>query len=165
MAVIPDTLKATQADYELKVDSREAIEATNPENASATAIDTARLQAALDRAFNRLCAADAIACFPGKVLIRKQLKELQLDITRWELDTLKQREDIKQAYDQAMELLAYSRSTELCCSCDLSVDEDIAEELGLDVPNRISFTAQKRRWKRGTTAIDTFRRGRYTNDR
>lgn len=171
MAEIPEALKADTTAYILYVGNFEAIQSSNPDDASATEPSLPKIQQALDFAFKDIRARDLIACNAGKVLLRSQLCSLQIKIARWYLDTIKQREDIRKEYEKACELLESSCSPEVC-NCDPKLDADQAEELGvadLLCPTSI-VKAQPRRWKSDPKLapnfeLGTFERGRYLRDR
>lgn len=157
---IPEELKGDAEGYILFVGTIEAIEATNPDDVNATAVNSDRLENALELADMQICATDTIACIPGKLLIRKQYKLLQYKIARWLLDTLKQREDIKEGYEDVLDTLKAACSDEVCAKePDLTAEE--AEELGVVLCPNITISSEGRIWTRKT--LSTFREGRFTN--
>lgn len=159
MTTVPDDVKGDADGYILFVGQFEAVESTNPDDASATEVNLERLENALELADMRICSVDSVACVSGKLLIRKQYKLLQYWIARYLLDTLKQREDIKEAYEQAVSILESACSDEVC-NKDPELTEAEAAELGVTLCPGVQASSKARVWNDKT--LSTFRQGRLT---
>ena len=135
----------TPADYILYVGIQEANEQTEPDNVSATVPNQAKIEQAIELAKGEILATYCITCPAGKLYISKLLNSLVLDITRYRLDIIKRREDVKEAYQKACDLLERAASDEVC-SLDISAEE--AEEFGIPYGPTISFSSEPRVWTR-----------------
>lgn len=152
---IEDNLPSVE-EYILYVGEQEAIEQSNPDDASATEPEENKIEQAIDLAKQEVLATFCIACPPGKVLISKIIKPLVLDITRYRLDTIKRREDVKEAYEKACEILDKANSDDVCSR---EVSSEDAETFGIEICPGVSFSSQERIWTRDK--LETFRKQPY----
>ena len=142
--------------YVLYVGLEEAIEASNPDDASATEPEENKIELSIELAKAEILGTYCVACPAGKLLIAKMIKPLVLDIARYRLDTIKRRDDIKEAYEKACEILERATSDEIC---SLEVSEEDAELFGIPFCPGISFTAAPRVWTR--KKLEDFREQSY----
>lgn len=132
-------------EYILYVGTEEAIEQSNPDDATATEPEENRIEFAIELAKADVLGTFCVACPAGQVFISKMIKPLILDIARYRLDTIKRRDDIKEAYDKACQLLERATSDEICSK---DINKEDAELFGIEYCPAISFTAEERVWTR-----------------
>lgn len=84
---------------------KEAVELSNIDNPSSNAINTKRIQFALDDAFAYIVNYYSAASASAKVLIQSALRRTQATIARYYLDTLRPRDAVVEAYEKAIQQL------------------------------------------------------------
>lgn len=135
---------ATPADFIEIFGQVEALELSDLEDPSEDTIDTAKIQTALDMAYNTIMSYDSLCEIYGKLAIRRSIKRLMLDIGRYILDNLSRREDVIAAYNEAIEFLKYCVEK---TSGVIDATTDELEELDLlnsATASRVSFTSGRR---------------------
>lgn len=130
---IPANLRATVDDFILAFGQWESLELSDLDHPENNSVNSERLNHFLDDAFREIEGYDTIACIPGKVLIRKNCRRLQLDIARYYADALKTRPDIKERYEKALEFLRNSYSDDICA---LSPSSEDLKDVGLVCKDR-----------------------------
>jgi len=143
-------------DYILYVGKQEAVEQTNPDDASATEPVDEKIELAIELAKSEVLATFCVACPAGKLFLAKLSLPLILDITRYRLDTIKRREDIKEAYEKACKLLERATSDEIC---KMEVSAADSETFGIPFCPGVSFSAAPRVWTR--ESLRCFREQRH----
>lgn len=106
----------------------EAIELSNLEDPSNGYVVEEKIQNAMDVAYEFVMSYDSLCALPGKVAIRKAIKRLVLDISRYFLDSLQRREDVTTNYNNCIEFL--DKCVENKTGLIILSDEE-AEQLGL----------------------------------
>lgn len=131
--------------YVLYVGQEEALEQTEPDDAAATEPNEEKIELALEMAKSEIAGTYCVACPAGKLFIAKMLLPLAMDITRYRLDTVKRRDDLKEAYEKACQLLERATSDEICA---MEVSSEDAETFDIPFCPGITFTAAARVWSR-----------------
>ena len=126
--MIPANLLATVDDFLTAFGQWESLELSDLDHPENNSVNSTRINYFLEDALREIEGYDAIACLPGKVIIRKNCRRLQLDIARYYADALKTRPDIKERYEKALEFMKNSYSKEVC---DLSPSQEDLQTVGL----------------------------------
>jgi len=121
----------------------ESIEISNLENPENQYINEERIEYSLNTSYEFIMGYDALCQYPGKVAIRKSIKRLMLDISRYLLDSLQRREDVTTNYQNCIEFL--NRCVENKDGL-IDISDEEALELGLLGLNKskISYKAGRR---------------------
>lgn len=143
-------------EYILYVGTEEAVESSNPDDASATEPEENRIEQAIELAKAEILGTYCVACPAGKLFIAKMIKPLVLDVARYRLDTIKRRDDIKEAYEKVCKLLERATSDEICA---MEVTQEDSDLFGIPFCPGITFSAEPRVWTR--EKLECFRNQSY----
>lgn len=97
-----DPRSATPDDFVIAFGLKEAIQLTNIDDASATTVNVAKLQMALEDANSLIDSYIEQSGKAGMVLITSNRRRTALTIARFYLDTVRKREDVKNDYESAL---------------------------------------------------------------
>lgn len=139
----------TPAEFEQWVFSEEALELSEAYDPSATVVDTAKIQQAIDLAEGCINGYYVVSPPCGKALILLKSKYIALVYTRKFLDIVKDRESVNRDYEEMTTFLKEARDWE--GHCPLS-DEEL-EDLGVTPENarglpKVVVSSEKRIWTR-----------------
>lgn len=133
---------------------KESIEISNLEDASEGSVNRDKIQIALDIAYEFIMSYDSLCQLPGKIALRRAIKRLVLDISRYFLDTLQRREDVTTNYNNCIEFLA------LCIENKdglTFISDEEAEDLDLDGINKTKVTYSSGRRAFTDASLSVFR--------
>lgn len=104
-----DPKNATVGDFVLAYGLKEAIQLTNIDDASATSVNTAKLQMAIQDANALIDSYIEQSGKSGRVLITSNRRRTALIIARYYLDTIRRREDVYKDYVESLKQLDAER--------------------------------------------------------
>lgn len=104
-----DPRSASVEDFILAYGLKEAVQLTNIDDASATSVNAAKMQMAIDDANALIDSYIEQSGKAGKVLITSNRRRTALIIARYYLDTVRRREDIYKDYTEALKQLDAER--------------------------------------------------------
>lgn len=111
---IPIALQASITDFVLAFGKYESIELSELDEPTNSSLREERIAFLLHDALQTIEAIDSLVCNSAKILLRKNCRRLQLDITRFYADTMKTRPDVQKRFDQAQAMLDFARTPEAC---------------------------------------------------
>lgn len=104
-----DPRSASPGDFVMAYGLKEAIQLTNIDDASATSVNVAKMQMAIDDANSLIDSYIEQSGKAGKVLITSNRRRTALIIARYYLDTVRRREDVYKDYVEALKQLDAER--------------------------------------------------------
>ena len=153
----------TVADFILALEEEEVKQLSNIDDPCSTDIDATKIQQALDRALCQINGSFVISGNCGKALIKLNCKNLQIDIARHLLDTVKARPHIQTNFEKACEQLEKFAKWDQENECPLTPAdmEEILGEMPPTVDKGFRFNSDSRKWNR----CNLRKRGRRLFDR
>lgn len=133
---------ATVEDFVGLFGQMESIEISNLEDASEGSINEVKIQRALDIAYDFIMSYDSLCQYSGKVAIRRAIRRLMLDMSRYFLDVLQRREDVIKSHEDCVDFL------KMCVDNKdgwTLLSQEEADELGLELKqDKVSYVSGRR---------------------